>query len=129
MAVRFNPFTSNLDFVSSGGSSAGSDGGSYPAFILTDSDGVRWAVTVLPTTGNLFTEVAPSGPSGALSMHSIILKDPTGDLWSVTILPTGNLFTAEYVGYIPGIERIPIIDDDGITWIVSIDDTGHLWTT
>mgnify|MGYP000399651144 CR=1 FL=1 len=128
MALRFNPFTSNFDYVDSSGGSSTVSGGSYPAFILTDSSSVRWSVTVL-TTGNLMTTATPSGPSGALSMHSIILKDPNGLLWEVTILPTGHLVTTPYSGYIPGIEKILLVDDDDITWIVSVSDAGNLITT
>lgn len=120
MSVIINPVGSG------GGASVG--GGSYPAFILEDSSAVRWAVTV-NTSGNLVTTVTPSGPSGALSLHSVILEDPTGLLWQVTILTSGNLVTTLYEGFIPSIDKIILRDSDSISWILTVSSEGNLVTT
>lgn len=106
--------------------SYGFGGTTYPAIILISPDATRWAVTVT-ITGNLSTDVSPSGPTDAYDTSPVVLEDELGNAWTLTIQDTGNLVTT--LGGTDALTHISLVDADGVIWELTINSSGNLITT
>ena len=113
--------------TTSGGGGTSTNGGSFPAFILTDSLSARWSVTV-DTLGHLVTNKLTSGPTGALVLNTVVLADASGIFWTVTINTVGDLITNVNGVHTNSFNLIPLVDSSGVTWITTAMTTGDLIT-
>lgn len=98
------------------------------AFVVNDSNRVRWSAVVLPS-GDLDTNIVTGNPSGSyVSPTPVVLQSATGNLWQVTVLPSGNLDTVSATGSTDYLKYLLMSDSNGRTWTLTVTTNGNLGT-
>lgn len=94
------------------------------AVILFDSNGARWAGTIV--AGTLVWALTPSGPSNFLMFNSLVMKDPAGLYWTVTISTVGIPIATPGGSFINAVESFILMDSSAVSWVVTISEAGVL---